>query len=91
MGRDVADPSDRERAMRVYVLETGCYEQQGVAGIFTSVEAAVAASPIREGATVLRPGGWKPDDAPGFEGHWNNGCDWDDAASIWPTEVRGML
>lgn len=75
--------------MKVYVVERGCYEERYVAGIYSSVEAALAAHPLpREGVnkgpgSAERPGGWQSTG----DGRWSNGLDWDEAESITEMEV----
>lgn len=81
----------------VYVVELGCYSSRGVGGVYVS---AMAEHPIRAdykypdvptAGNASRRGGWQPSayGEPGYE--WNNGLDWDDAATITRYELQGEL
>lgn len=102
----------------VWIVETGCYENRYISGVFASAEAAMAAHPpkpvrqdhVPSALNASRPGGWQHDIARGWamrdvfdpEGgpyepdefyevpdHFNNGLDWDDAASCYPRIIQG--
>ncbi len=78
--------------MKVYVVEKGLYEQRFVSGVYASPQAAMRANPPgREGkrgdfqkGSAERPGGWQETDH-----GWDNGLDWEEAASISEFEVEG--
>lgn len=86
--------------MTVYIVETGCYEQRGVAGVYASVEAAMAAHPIpADYKFPAKPSAYNHSRPTGWTQHewahsgqtfvrWSNGLDWDDAADITPYEVN---
>lgn len=67
--------------MTVYVVEQGCYEQRGVAGVFSTLKAAMSAYP--EGEWKLVEMKWKDK----IFVSWSNGLDWEHAASIDPYEL----
>lgn len=80
--------------MKVYVVETGCYEDRCVSGVYATLEAAMAAHPVRDpipkeqqrGSTHERPGGWQLS----TDGRdWQNGLDWSDHATITAYDVEG--
>lgn len=83
--------------MKVYIVETGCYESCFVSGVYATPEAAMRAHPvpdrpiIRHGATCEREGGWQlvvyPNQLPDARPRWSNGLDWSDAASIEEYDV----
>jgi hypothetical protein len=68
--------------MKVYVLETGAYENRGVYGAYATPEAAMKAwNPEPQ------PGRWSyawsgPMQHPDGSRTWSFGADWDDAARI---------
>lgn len=70
--------------MKVYVLETGCYENRYVSGIYDSPERAMAAADGKWTKTTWNIGVPKS----GEEWHdrprvsWDNDLDWDSAASV---------
>ena len=84
--------------MKVYVLETGCYSDKYVVGVFATPEAAMAARPVRpnaQKASWVDKVGWREDashfDEDGYGGRlptWSNGCDWSDLACIEEYEVQ---
>ncbi len=85
-------------AMKVYVVETGCYDSRFVSGVYASPEAAMAAHPIPadykypnppSAANLSRPTGWTRDTYADDTVSWSNGLDWDNAASIEEYEVEG--
>jgi hypothetical protein len=68
--------------MDVWVVRKGCWDDRHVVGVYSSIEAVIAAHPVRPARprTPLmaeRPGGWQPVGASGDT--WSNGLDWDDA------------
>ena len=84
--------------MKVYVLETGCYDQRWIEGVYATPEAAMAAhSPKRPndyrgergreyGKAAGKP--WSYEwSGPNKSGGWHFGADWDDAAHITPYEI----
>jgi hypothetical protein len=65
--------------MKVYVVEKGVYEARHIAGVYATIEAAIAAHPVPREPKVFpyeRAGGWQR------EGEsqicWWNGLDGDD-------------
>lgn len=66
--------------MIVYVAISGCYSQQGVAGVFDSPERAMAAFPKGKWTREL----WVRERMES----WENGRDWDDAVSIVAYEIQ---
>ena len=71
--------------MKVYILETGCYDCRGVRGIYATPEAAKAAwqpKPYDRHGTEWSYE-WKNDDDYG----WSFDADWDHAADIIEYEV----
>ena len=85
--------------MKVYLLETGCYEDRWVEGVYATPEAAMAAhSPKRpeDHRGVMgheyrewagRP--WSYEWAETDDGKWSFGADWDHPATIRVFEVEG--
>ena len=82
--------------MIVYLLETGCYENAGVQGVYASPADAMAAWHPKPGALMRGheygqhagkpwPYTWEC-----VDGKWHFGADWDDAAEITEYEVEGM-
>ena len=80
---------------KVYVLETGCYEDRGIEGVYTTAEAAMAGFVRRLGkredylasGEVRRPiAEMRWDDEGGF---WDNDGDWDDHATVTEYELEG--
>lgn len=63
--------------MRVWLYESGCYEQRGVDGVYATAEAAMAANPSKR---------WKLWD----DGVWQS-TSVDDCDYISPFEVKGSL
>ncbi len=83
--------------MKVWIVESGCYDDRIIIGVYATREAAIAANPpaIRASRWLPRvqsherPGGWQPDDPQKPETcEWSNGLDWGDAMSMWPEEVK---
>lgn len=83
----------------VYLLETGCYEDRYVSGVYATPEAAMKAwSPTRpDGSRGVygREYGKRAGDpwpyewsGPDEDGHYTFGADWEDAATIMPYEVE---
>lgn len=72
--------------MKIYIAETGCYENRGFAGAFDTVERAMAALPGTKWTRTLwlqlRPRPWR------YYQRWENDLDWDEAASIQEYEIR---
>ena len=64
--------------MKVYVAMRGCYENEYVTGVFSTLENAMAAHSTPERSDYIsREGGWqKGDDG------WDNGLDWDEKVVI---------
>lgn len=80
--------------MKVYVVESGCYTNRSISGVYSSVEAAIAANPIPanypypvvpSASNASRPTGWVCTDSE-FN-TWYNGLDWDDAKEIMEFEL----
>lgn len=80
--------------MKVWVAESGCYEQRYISGVYATAEAAMADHPLPRtipadfkptAADYSRPGGWVQSD----DGSWDNGLDWDDSVTIYPMDVEG--
>lgn len=69
--------------MVVYVLETGCYEQRGIMGIYASAESAMAAHNPTPGRT-RGDYTWKQSG----DGCWTFSADWDDAADVTEWQVK---
>lgn len=65
--------------MNVFVVESGCYEQRTVIGVYSSLEAAQETDPNCEWAH------WS--DGDGYE-DWSNGKDWDEAKRISAYELE---
>jgi hypothetical protein len=82
--------------MRLYVVVTGCYDDTGIGGVYSSPERAMAAHPVSPGhlypknpsaADASRRGGWRQD----YSGQWHNGLDWHNSAYInelWLDDVE---
>jgi hypothetical protein len=67
--------------MKVYVLETGVYENRGVSGIFDAPKRAMAAAKGKWTRSTYT-------DGDGTQGvSWTNDLDWDGAASVSEWEV----
>jgi len=84
--------------MKVYVCETGCYENRGVSGVYVSLEAAIAEHPIPgdfpyqdepTDADHSRRGGWIKKAYHDGESYWTNQLDWDWCAEIHEYELVG--
>lgn len=68
--------------MEIWLVEQGCYDAFGIAGVYSSAQKAMDAHPVTRDpipigkykATIERPGGWQQDK----DGQWNNGLEWDD-------------
>lgn len=88
--------------MKVYILEQGCYDSLHVVGVFSSIERAMEASPVRlpKQSTIVDWLAYKDGTGPhpstieregGWQktddDTWSNGLDWDDAASITEVEL----
>lgn len=84
--------------MKVYVLKTGCYENEGIKGVYATPEAAMAAHIPRRptgnegvhgseyGELAGQP--WLYEWRKRKEGEgWSFDADWDDAASITVYEI----
>lgn len=78
----------------VWLVEVGCYEDRYVAGVYATVEDAIAAHPLPEGyrfpekpsaSDLSQPTGWHQVE----EGRWSNGMDWSYAASAEAITVEG--
>jgi len=67
--------------VKVYVLETGCYENRAVAGIFDNPERAMAQAK----GEWMRETYFKDDGTPVVS--WSNDLDWDSAASVSEYDV----
>lgn len=78
--------------MKVYVVEQGAYENQHIAGIYTTVDAAMQAHPLPtrlpSHTRVIRLGGWQKTE---YDGYWSNGLDWEDSATISKYDLEGPL
>lgn len=86
--------------MKVYVLETGCYENRGVAGVFDSPERAMATQPdcrwVKTRWVSYRerlPDGGPDLSQPEYHVSWDNDRDWDLSATIseYDLEDTGAL
>lgn len=82
------------RVRKVYVVEEGAYEQRHVAGVYESVESAIAAHPIPDDfkyparpdvGNGSRQGGWQKHEQWDI---WDNGLDWDASKTITEHEVE---
>lgn len=72
--------------MIVWVLESGCYSSKGVAGVYATVEAAIADCPVTDRQKKRYPdAAWHES-----EGFYSNGCYWDDALELTRYEVQGL-
>jgi hypothetical protein len=72
--------------MKVYVVQSGCYDSEYIAGVYCSVEAAIAKHPVpAKDRNRVRDGGWQKD----RWGVWSNGYDWDECDTITEYEVLG--
>lgn len=67
--------------MKVYVLETGVYENRGVSGIFDSAERAMAAA----GGKWTKRTSFEDNGTVNVD--WENDQDWDSAASVSEYEL----
>ena len=80
--------------MKVYVLETGCYTDRGIEGVYSLVEKAMAAWQPKAGA--VKGFEYGKDAGQPFSYVWGEkdgdtwyfGADWGDAASITEYEVE---
>ena len=70
--------------MKIYIAETGCYENKGFAGAFDTVERAMAALPGKKWERTLWlqiSNNWS------YYQRWQNDLDWDEAATITECEI----
>ena len=72
--------NENNPARHVWVLETGCYDDRDIKGVFATAEDAMEAWPA--------PLGWVQ---PYADSYWSNQMDWDDAAAIYQYEVQGFM
>ncbi len=84
--------------MRVWIVETGMYEDKGIGGVYSSPERAMAAHPIPadykfpkkpSAMDLSAPLGWHEEIINGVNYGWTNGMDWDNAAQLIEFEVDG--
>ena len=79
--------------MSVWVVEEGCYDDVRVIGVYASVESAVAAHPIPDGAKSITasspPPAWHPLGEWLQKGVvvWTNGCNCDHSMTATEWEV----
>ena len=72
--------------VRIYVLETGKYEERHITAVYSTLAKALATNPIAQWDAHHRSQrGWRRE----REGVWSNGLDWDDAKRILEFEVDG--
>jgi len=82
-----------EEAMKVYILETGCYEDRYTHGIYSTPEKAMAAwhpDPSKSWHSAgysYTWGGREKDDDDGVDYGWEFDADWEDAARVREYEV----
>jgi hypothetical protein len=69
--------------VKVYVVESGCYSEAYIAGVYSSREAAMKAHPVPDSdRNKIRDGGWVE-----TKYGWSNGYDWGDSDTITEYEV----
>lgn len=84
--------------MIVWVVENGVYSSRYIEGVYDSIEAVIAHHPVPDppppttlgSSSLLRPGGWQPEDAGKPDGPWTNGLDWSYLLRAEPIEVQTM-
>jgi hypothetical protein len=83
--------------VKVYVVETGTYDEQSISGVYITPESAMAAHPIPielsdppvgGNAYIVVPGGWRKLEDGQERNCWYNGLDWKYAATITEYEVQ---
>ena len=80
--------SAEDRLMNVYLLETGCYEDRAVLGVFLTPGSAMAAWD-RKGLGIQRGNHLSYTWSEESDGRWSFDADWDDAATITRYRIEG--
>lgn len=70
--------------MKVWVVETGCYENFGLSGVYSSLDVAKENHPITDSMLKQYPDAqWIQES----DGSWSNNADWDHLTQIREVEV----